>query len=100
MLPDQVRITTDCIKETNETEYPASVPFYKIISKQTYETKNSQIKMTSEAYQREHLIRARATENHTVLDGTHFIYLDNVPQIRSLTEDFLSGAGCIYNIRP
>jgi hypothetical protein len=87
---DQVRNTTEYIKATNKTEYPASVPYYKIISKQTYETKNSQIKMSPEAYQREHLLRVGAEENYTVLDGTHFIYLNNVEKICSLTDAFLS----------
>ena len=86
---EQMRKTTKCVKVTNETKYPASAPFCKIISRQTCETKNRQIKMMPEAYQQEHLLRVGAAENYTVLDGTHFIYLNNAEEIGRLTEKFL-----------
>lgn len=86
---DQMRNTAEYIKTANGKSYPASVPYYKIISKQTYETKNSQIKLPPEVYQQEHLIRVGATENYTILEGTHFIYLNNVEEIRSITDEFL-----------
>ena len=77
------------MKAANKTTYPHSVPYFKVISKQTYETKNSQIKMTPEEYQRQHLARVGADNNFKILDGTHFIYLNNVNRIPELTDEFL-----------
>lgn len=87
---DEMKNTTEYIKTTNAKPYPTSVPYYKIISKQTYETKNSQIKLSPEVYQQEHLQRVGATEQYTILDGTHFIYLNNVDKIRSITDEFIN----------
>lgn len=86
---DQTRNVAECIKTANRKSYAVSVPYYKIISKQTYETKNSQIKLSPEVYQQEHLQRVGATENYIILEGTHFIYLNNVEKIRSITDEFL-----------
>lgn len=89
-LLDQIRNSTEYVKTANVTPYPTDVPYYKIISKQTYETKNNQIKQSPEVYQQEHLQRVGASENYEILNGTHFIYLNNVERIRSITDEFLS----------
>lgn len=86
---DQMRNTAEYVKTTNEKPYPTNVPYYKIISKQTYETKNNQIKLFPEVYQQEHLQRVGATEKYVVLEGTHFIYLNNAEKIRDITDEFL-----------
>lgn len=86
----QMRNSAEYIKEVNELPYTSSVPYFKIISKQTYETKNSQIKISPEEYQQEHLLRVGAEEHYEILDGTHFIYLNNAERIRSITDEFLA----------
>lgn len=86
---DQMRNTAEYVETANAKPYPDSVPYYKIISKQTYKTKNSQIKLSPEDYQQEHLQRVGATENYVVLEGMHFIYLNNAEKIRDITDEFL-----------
>jgi pimeloyl-ACP methyl ester carboxylesterase len=86
----QMRNSAEYIKEVNEIPFPSSVPYFKIISKQTYETRNSQIKISPEEYQQEHLLRVGAEEHYEILAGTHFIYLKNAERIRSITDEFLA----------
>ena len=87
---DQMRNTADCIRVTNELCYPQNVPYFKVISRQTYEMKNRQIKMPPEEYQKEHLMRVGAQEHYAILSGTHFIYQMNTERIRSITDAFLA----------
>jgi len=89
---EQIASSIEYIKAANELTYPDTVPYFKIISKQTYETKNGQIKITPEDYQHEHLARVGADYNYEILEGTHFIYLNNVNRISEVTDEFLSGA--------
>ncbi|MDD3279851.1 MAG: alpha/beta hydrolase [Lachnospiraceae bacterium] len=84
---DQMRNTAEYVKTANGKPYSTNVPYYKIISKQTYETKNNQIKLSPEVYQQEHLQRVGATDNYVVLEGTHFIYLNNAEKIRDITDE-------------
>lgn len=86
----QMRKSTTFVKDANETDYPASVPYFKVISRQTYETKNSQLPMSPQDYQRQHLARVGAQEHYEILEGTHFIYQNNAAAIRDLTVAFLS----------
>ncbi|MCR3921416.1 MAG: alpha/beta hydrolase [Firmicutes bacterium] len=88
---EQIASTTDYIKDTNKLTYPGNVPYFKIISKKTYETKNSQIKITPQEYQKQHLARIGEQANYEILEGTHFIYLNNVERISEITDEFLSG---------
>ena len=87
---DQIAYTTDYIKETNKLTYPGNVPYFKIISRKTYETKNGQIKITPQEYQKQHLARIGDQAKYEILDGTHFIYLNNVGRISEITDEFLS----------
>jgi len=87
---DQIANTTDYIKDVNKLSYPDNVPYFKIISRKTYETKNSQIKMTPQEYQEQHLARIGDQAKYEILDGTHFIYLNNVDRISEITDEFLS----------
>jgi len=87
---DQIASSTDYIKDTNKLPYPENVPYFKIISKKTYETKNSQIKITPQEYQEQHLARIGNQANYEILDGSHFIYLNNVKRISEITDEFLS----------
>jgi pimeloyl-ACP methyl ester carboxylesterase len=87
---DQIASATDFIKDANRLMYPESVPFFKIISRKTYETRNSQIKMTPQEYQEQHLARIGDQVKYEILDGTHFIYLNNIDRIAEITDAFLS----------
>jgi pimeloyl-ACP methyl ester carboxylesterase len=87
---EQIACTTDYIKDANKLTYPENVPYFKIISKQTYEAKNNQIKITPQEYQQQHLARIGAQAKYEILDGTHFIYLKNVEPISEITDEFLS----------
>ncbi len=87
---EQIANTTDYVKDANKLTYPANVPYFKIISRQTYEAKNSQIKITPQEYQKQHLARIGAQAKYEILDGTHFIYLNNVERISEITDKFLS----------
>ena len=86
---DQIAYTTDYIKDANELTYPGNVPYFKVISRQTYETKNSQIKITPQEYQKQHLARIGDLAKYAILDGSHFIYSNNVDRISKITIDFL-----------
>lgn len=86
---DQIASTTDYIKDVNKLTYPENVPYFKIISKKTYETKNSQIKITPQEYQMQHLAHIGDQAKYEILDGTHFIYLDNIARISEITDAFL-----------
>ncbi|HBN83754.1 MAG TPA: alpha/beta hydrolase [Clostridiales bacterium] len=86
---EQIARSTEYIKETNQLVYPDTVPYLKFISGQTYETKNFQIKQSPADYQKEHLARVKAESNYEVLEGNHFIYLNNENRILELTEAFL-----------
>ncbi|MFP4461250.1 MAG: alpha/beta fold hydrolase [Thermotogota bacterium] len=87
---DQIAKTSDYIKDANKMTYPENVPFFKIISRKTYETKNSQIKISPQEYQEQHLARIGEKAKYEILDGTHFIYLNNVDRISEITDAFLS----------
>ena len=82
----QIANTTDYIKDANKLTYPENVPYFKIISRKTYETKNSQIKITPQEYQEQHLARIGNQAKYEILEGTHFIYLNNVDRISEIVE--------------
>lgn len=86
---EQMTSTTEYIKDVNSLTYPDNVPYFKIISKQTYKTKNSQIKITPEEYQHQHLKRVKADNNYEILNGNHYIYVNNVNHISEITDEFL-----------
>lgn len=59
-LLEQVANSAEVIKQTMELPFPEYVPYFKVISKQTNETVNSQLKqfkMTPQEYQHRHLER-------------------------------------------
>lgn len=85
----QVLNSAEFIKQAMEKPYPERVPYLKIISKQTYETPNPQLKMTPQEYQTLHLDRIGKQAKHEILEGSHFIYLNNTEKIAELTDDFL-----------
>lgn len=89
-LLEQIVNSAEFIKHTMELPYPESVPFFKIISKDTYEKPNKQLKtMTPQEYQHNHLDRIGKHAEYKVLEGSHFIYHDNADEILSITESVL-----------
>lgn len=88
-LLEQISNSAEFIKQTMNLPFPDSIPYFKVISKQTYETPNKQIKMTPQEYQKNHLARIGKSAKYEILDGTHFIYLNNVDSIARITDDLL-----------
>ncbi len=86
---EEIRESAEFIGQTQALEYPASIPYLKIISRDTYENPNSQIPYSPQEYQERHLQRLGEGAEFEILDGTHFIYLNNVDRITQLTNDFL-----------
>ena len=89
---EQIANPAEFIKETMQLPYPDSIPYFKIISKQTFETPNPQLKqvgMTPQEYQFKHLERIGKQARYEILDGSHFIYLNNVDKIAEITDSFL-----------
>ena len=86
---EQMGNTSEFIKQTMDLPFPESIPYFKVISKQTYETPNNQIKVTPQEYQEKHLERIGKHAQYEILDGTHFIYLNNVNRIAEITDDLL-----------
>ncbi|RSK29244.1 alpha/beta hydrolase [Bacillus sp. HMF5848] len=89
---EQMASTPNFIKETMNVPFPESVPYFKVISKKTYETPNKQFKMTPQEYQYQHLERIGQHAKYEILEGTHFIYANNVDRIAEITDDVLLSA--------
>lgn len=86
---EQMGNSSEFIKQTMNLPFPESIPYFKVISKQTYETPNKQLKMTPQEYQHKHLERIGKHAKYEILDGNHFIYLNNVDRIAEITDDLL-----------
>jgi len=86
---EQMGNMSEFIKQTMNLPFPESIPYFKVISKQTYETPNKQLKMTPQEYQHKHLERIGEHAKYEILDGNHFIYLNNVDRIAEITDDLL-----------
>jgi len=87
---EQIRNSAEFIRETMSMEYPETVPYFKIISKATYETPNKQLGTSPQEYQRNHLARLGKNARFEILNGTHFIYLTNAERITEITDSFLA----------
>ena len=86
---EQILNSGEFIKQTMDLPFPQSIPYFKVISKQTYETLNTQHKMTPQEYQQRHLERIGEHAKYEILDGSHFIYSNNVDRIAEITDDLL-----------
>ena len=89
---EQIVNSSEFIKQTMDLPFPESIPYFKIISRQTYENPNKQLrqaKMTPQEYQHKHLERIGGNAKYEILDGTHFIYQNNVERIAEITDDLL-----------
>jgi pimeloyl-ACP methyl ester carboxylesterase len=90
----QIANSAEFIKQTMELPFPASIPYFKVISKQTYEAPNPQLKkagMTPQDYQRRHLERIGSHAQYEILDGTHFIYVTNANRIAEIADRVIDG---------
>lgn len=93
-LLEQIANSAEFIKQTMDLPYPAQIPYFKVISKQTYETPNSQLKkfnLTPQEYQTKHLERIGAQAQFEILEGSHFIYVDNVQRIAEIAKKLVLG---------
>ena len=85
-LLKQMVSSAEFIKETKDLPFPKSIPYFKVISKQTFETNNKQLKTTPQEYQYQHLKRIGDHAQFEVLDGSHFIYINNVDKISNIID--------------
>lgn len=81
---EQMSNTSEYIKDTRDLPFPKSVPYFKVISKKTYETPNKQLKMSPQEYQYEHLERVGDHAEYEILEGNHFIYANNIERIAEI----------------
>ena len=89
-LLEQISESAEFVRQTKDLPFPSSIPYFKIISKKTYETINKQLPMSPQEYQRQHLERIGNQVPFEILEGSHFIYLNNVERIAEITDEFLS----------
>ena len=87
---EQIGRSTDYIKDTMELAFPESVPYFKVISRDTYETPNKQLKITPQQYQQDHLARIGLHADYEILEGNHFIYAGNTGRISEIVDNVLS----------
>lgn len=91
-LIEQMSNSAEFIKQTMDLPFPESIPYFKVISKQTYETPNpelKQFKITPQEYQHKHLERIGKHVQYEILDGTHFIYINNADRIAQIADSLL-----------
>ena len=87
---EQIGRSTDYIKDTMDLPLPESVPFFKVISRDTYETPNKQLTITPQQYQQDHLARIGPHADYEILEGNHFIYAGNTGRISEIVDNVLS----------
>lgn len=90
---EQMSSSADYIKQTMELPFPETIPYFKVISKKTYETPNKQIKITPQEYQHKHLERIGGHAKFEILEGTHFIYVNNSDRIAKIADELLLNTG-------
>jgi pimeloyl-ACP methyl ester carboxylesterase len=89
-LLEQIKASMDFVRDVKELPYPETVPYLKIIARDTYEKPNKQLKISPQEYQHQHLAKIGPTARYEVLDGNHFIYWNNATRIVELTRSFLA----------
>lgn len=88
-LVEQMSNSAEFIKQTMDLPFPESVPYFKVIARDTYEKPNNQLPTTPQEFQHKHLERIGKHAKYVILDGSHFIYLNNVDRIAEITDEFL-----------
>jgi pimeloyl-ACP methyl ester carboxylesterase len=93
---EQLANSAEFIKQTMVLPFPASIPYFKVISRQTHDTPNPEFKqlhLTPQEYQRKHLERIGGHARYEILDGSHFIYVNNASRIAEIADAVLLTAG-------
>ena len=85
-LLEQVLSTSDHIRDSKNLDFPKSIAYFKVISKDTYEKPNRQLKISPQEYQYQHLERIGEHAQYEVLEGSHFIYFNNVKAISDIVD--------------
>ena len=88
-LLEQMLNSMEFVNQTMQLNFPKTVPYLKIIAKDTYNTNNKKLKMTGKDYQDQHLERIGEHAEYEILEGTHFIYQTNLDKILNITDEFL-----------
>jgi pimeloyl-ACP methyl ester carboxylesterase len=86
---DQMANVPAFVKQTMDLTFPKFIPYFKVISRKTYETPNKQIKMTPQEYQHKHLERIGEHAKYEILEGNHFIYANNSERISEIADSLL-----------
>lgn len=87
---DQMVNVPAFVKQTMDLSFPKFIPYFKVISRKTYETPNKQIKMTPQEYQYKHLERIGEHAKYEILEGNHFIYANNSERITEIADCLLA----------
>ena len=87
---EQMAQSSEHVKQVMDLPFPESVPYLKIISKETWETPVKELKMTPEEYQHQHLARIGDHAKYEILEGNHFLHVNNAETIAELTDQFLT----------
>ncbi|MBU0937228.1 MAG: alpha/beta hydrolase [Spirochaetes bacterium] len=96
-LLQQIKASGDFILELKDVAFPVQIPYLKIIARDTYEKPNSQLKITPQEYQHQHLAKIGAQARYEILEGNHFIYTNNVDRIVALTRELLEQSSSLAN---
>ncbi len=86
---EQIAQESEFVAQTKALAYPSQVPYFKVISRQTYERPDKQIPLTPQQYQAQHLERIGPQADYEVLEGTHFIYQTNVARVARIVDEVL-----------
>ena len=86
---EQMVQSSEHVKQVMDLPFPASVPYLKIISQDTWQASSKQLKMPPQDYQHKHLARIGPHAKHEILAGDHFFYTKKAEAIADLTESFL-----------
>lgn len=87
---EQMVQSSEHVKQVMDLPFPESVPYLKIISKETWETPDKELNMTPQEYQHQHLARIGSHVKYEILEGDHFLHANNVEAVAELTDRFLS----------
>lgn len=89
---EQMVQSSEHVRQVMDLPFPESVPFLKVIAKETWETSSKQLKMTPQEYQYQHLGRIGSHAAYEILEGNHFLHVHHAEAIAELTDRFLSSA--------
>lgn len=86
---EQIENVMNCVREVKDLTFPKHVPVLKIIAKETIENNEKTLDIGGMEYQESHLNRIGNHATSVILDGSHFIYYDQLEEIARLTDEFI-----------